>query len=151
MNSLVDKFGDQLAVIGVPSNQFGHQANEGDEEFLMTLKHVRPGNGFEFKGELMARTAVNGAKQQPLFKWMKESKPIPHDTGAGDTKGNGCNDIDALVLPRGNRRYARPFFCLSPLSCCVSPLPHLHVEWSLSEVYQQRVSQDENVDGASDK
>ena len=101
MNSLVDKFGDKIAVLGVPSNQFGHQTNEGDEEFLMTLKHVRPGNGFEFKGQLTACTAVNGAKQQPLFKWMKESQPIPYDTGAGDTKGNGCNDIDALILPRG--------------------------------------------------
>ena len=45
MNALVDKFGDKIAVLGVPSNQFGHQTNEGDDEFVNTLKHVRPGNG----------------------------------------------------------------------------------------------------------
>ena len=28
-------------------SQFGHQTNEGDDEFLNTLKHVRPGGGFE--------------------------------------------------------------------------------------------------------
>ena len=32
---------------------------------------------------------------------MKEEHPIPFDTGLGDTKGNGCNDNDALILPRG--------------------------------------------------
>ena len=101
MNALVDKFGDKIAVLGVPSNQFGHQTNEGDDEFVNTLKHVRPGNGFEFKGELFACTKVNGAGQLPVFKWMKESKPIPFDDGKGDSKGNGCNDNDALILPRG--------------------------------------------------
>ena len=73
MNSLADKFGDKLAILGFPCNQarpthaharrstrepaeltalyacsqFGHQTNEGDDEFLNTLKHVRPGGGFE--------------------------------------------------------------------------------------------------------
>jgi glutathione peroxidase len=101
MNALVDDFGDKLAVLAVPSNQFGHQTNENDAEFVNTLKHVRPGNGFEFKGELFACSKVNGAKQLPLFKWMKETKPIPFNTGKGDTKENGCNDEDALILPRG--------------------------------------------------
>ena len=32
---------------------------------------------------------------------MKESKPIPFNAGKGDSKGNGCNDEDALILPRG--------------------------------------------------
>jgi glutathione peroxidase-family protein len=32
---------------------------------------------------------------------MKESKPIPFDAGKGDSKGNGCKDEDALILPRG--------------------------------------------------
>jgi glutathione peroxidase len=101
MNSLKDEFGDKLAVLGVPSNQFGHQTNENENEFVNTLKHVRPGNGFVFKGELFAKSPVNGAKQLPLFKWMKESKPIPFDAGKGDSKGNGCKDEDALILPRG--------------------------------------------------
>ena len=63
MNDLADKFGDKLAILGVPSNQFGHQTNENDKEFVNTLKYVRPGNGFEFKGEIFACSKVNGAKQ----------------------------------------------------------------------------------------
>ena len=33
-----------FSVLAFPCNQFGHQTNEGDEEFLNTLKYVRPGN-----------------------------------------------------------------------------------------------------------
>lgn len=44
MNTLADKFGDRLAILGFPTNQFGHQTNESDAEFLNTLKYVRPGN-----------------------------------------------------------------------------------------------------------
>jgi hypothetical protein len=63
VNALCDKFGDDLAVLAVPSNQFGHQTNENDAEFVNMLKHVRPGNGFEFKGEVFACSKVNGAQQ----------------------------------------------------------------------------------------
>ena len=66
MNALVDQFGDKLAVLGVPSNQFGHQTNENDAEFPNTLKYVRPGGGFEFKGELFACSKVNGELQVPI-------------------------------------------------------------------------------------
>jgi glutathione peroxidase-family protein len=34
MNSLKDEFGDKLAVLGVPSNQFGHQTNENEAQIL---------------------------------------------------------------------------------------------------------------------
>ena len=37
MNDLVAKFGEKIAVLGFPSNQFGHQSNEGDAEFVSTL------------------------------------------------------------------------------------------------------------------
>ena len=100
MNDLVAQFGDTINVLGFPSNQFGHQTNEGDEEFLNTLKHVRPGGGFEFKGTLFSKVYVNGAAAHPLFKYMKTSIPIPMDP-LGDTKENGCDDVDALILPRG--------------------------------------------------
>jgi len=103
MNDIAEKFGDKLAVLGFPCNQFGHQTNEGDDEFLNTLKYVRPGNGFEFKGDLFSKTYVNGATAHPLFKWMKEAIRYPMDAkGDDDTKDNGCADADALILPRGN-------------------------------------------------
>lgn len=100
MNSLVDKFGEKLAVLAIPCNQFGHQTNENDEEFLNTLKYVRPGNGFEPKMEVMAKVNVNGATADPLFKYVKGVKPLPFG-GDEDTKGNGCPDNMAIILPRG--------------------------------------------------
>ena len=47
MNALAEKYGDKVAILGFPCNQFGHQTNEGNDEFMNTLKFVRPGNGFE--------------------------------------------------------------------------------------------------------
>lgn len=103
MNALMEKFGDSFSVLAVPCNQFGHQTNESDDEFLNTLKYVRPGNGFEPKCEIFAKTLVNGSQADPLFKYMKSCIPIPYGEGAAgqDTKGNGCADNDALILPRG--------------------------------------------------
>ena len=102
MNALAEKYGDKLNILGFPCNQFGHQTNEGNEEFLNTLKHVRPGGGFEPASTvtIMQKTDVNGADAAPLFKWLKTSMMIPEGS-MEDTKGNGCGDSDALVLPRG--------------------------------------------------
>ena len=49
MNDLCQKYGDKLVILAFPTNQFGHQENSNGEEILNTLKHVRPGNGFEPK------------------------------------------------------------------------------------------------------
>jgi glutathione peroxidase len=100
MNNIANQFGDKVAVLGFPSNQFGHQTNENDDEFLNTLKYVRPGNGFEPKFHVFQKGAVNGKSAHPLFKWMREQIRYPQDP-CGDTKGNGCDDNDALLLPRG--------------------------------------------------
>jgi len=101
MNALADQFGDKLAILAFPCNQFGHQTNEGDEEFLNTLKYVRPGGGFEPKADVFSKIDVNGASAHPLYKWMKSEIKIPQDGDIGDTKGNGVDDVDALILPRG--------------------------------------------------
>ena len=55
------------------ASQFGHQTNEGNDEFLNTLKHVRPGGGFEPASTVTVfeKGDVNGAEAQPIFKWMK--------------------------------------------------------------------------------
>lgn len=100
MNDIVEKFGDRIGVLGFSCNQFGHQSNEKDEETLNMMKYVRPGNGFEPKFEVMSKVNVNGANAHPLFRWMRETIPIPQDE-LGDSKGNGCDDVHALILPRG--------------------------------------------------
>jgi len=102
MNALAEKYGDKLNILAFPCNQFGHQTNEVNEEFLNTLKHVRPGNGFELAKEITVfeKTNVNGDASLPLFKWMRETIKIPMGDDA-DTAGNGCPDVEALVLPRG--------------------------------------------------
>ena len=107
MNSLAEKYGDKLAILAYPCNQFGHQTNENNDEFLNTLKFVRPGNNFELNPAITVfqKGDVNGANQQPLFKWMKGEIMIPtggdDDSCLVDTNDNGCGDADALVLPRG--------------------------------------------------
>ena len=107
MNALAEKYGDKLAILGYPCNQFGHQTNEDNAEFLNTLKYVRPGNNFELNPAITVfqKGDVNGANQQPLFKWMKGEIMIPtggdDDSCLVDTNDNGCGDADALVLPRG--------------------------------------------------
>ena len=102
MNTLAEKYGDKVAILGFPCNQFGHQTNEGNEEFLNTLKYVRPGNNFEVNAAItiFEKGDVNGLEAQPVFKYLKTSMMIPSGP-LGDSKGNGCDDIDALVLPRG--------------------------------------------------
>lgn len=102
MNALADKYGDKVAILGFPCNQFGHQTNEGEDEFLNTLKHVRPGNGYEPAETftIFKKTDVNGASADPIFKWLKAQKPMP-DGEDEDTKDTGMTDREALVLPRG--------------------------------------------------
>jgi len=101
MNGLAEKYGDKVAILGFPCNQFGHQTNEDEDEFLNTLKYVRPGNNFEVNSAitLFQKCMVNGMEALPLFKFLKTSMMIPSGP-LGDTKGNGCDDIDALLLPR---------------------------------------------------
>lgn len=103
MNVLAEKYGDKVAILGFPCNQFGHQTNEGNEEFLNTLQYVRPGNGFKVAPtiKLFSKADVNGADALPLFKWLKSQIMVPNAGEVGDTKENGCDDIDALILPRG--------------------------------------------------
>ena len=59
MNDLCQKYGDKLVILAFPTNQFGHQENSNGEEILNTLKHVRPGNGFEPKCILFEKVYIS--------------------------------------------------------------------------------------------
>ena len=71
--------------LAFPCNQFGHQTNEGNDEFLNTLKYVRPGDGFEPAETItvFGKGDVNGENAMPLFKWLKAcllyTSPSPRD------------------------------------------------------------------------
>jgi len=96
MNKIAERFGDRkVAVLGFPCNQFGHQTNESNGEILDTLKHLRPGNGFEPADgvTLFEKIDVNGDDAHPLFKWMKARAPVPIDDADGTPS-------DVLVFPR---------------------------------------------------
>jgi len=106
MNSLAEKYGDKLNILAFPCNQFGHQTNENNEEFLNTLKYVRPGGGFEVANTVTVfeKCNVNGASSHPLFRWLRSEVMVPFDPDGErvDSKGNTCADIDVVVLPRGD-------------------------------------------------
>jgi glutathione peroxidase len=79
MNALAEKYGDKVAILGFPCNQFGHQTNEGPDEFMNTLKYVRPGNNFELAPtiDILEKTYVNGLDAHPIFKRMNTEIMIP--------------------------------------------------------------------------
>lgn len=69
----------ELVIIACPCNQFGHQENLVGEEILLSLKHVRPGKGFEPKFPLTEKIEVNGSNAHPLFNFLKISLPYSSD------------------------------------------------------------------------
>jgi len=79
MNELCEKFGDKLVILAFPTNQFGHQENSNGQEIVNSLKHVRPGNGFEPKCIMFDKICVNGSDVHPLFTWLKKRLPAPID------------------------------------------------------------------------
>lgn len=79
LNDLVKKFGDKLQVLAFPCNQFGHQENTNNDEILKSLCHVRPGNGFVPEFPIFEKIAVNGAEADPVFTFLKQKLPTPHD------------------------------------------------------------------------
>ncbi|KAJ8409353.1 hypothetical protein AAFF_G00235510 [Aldrovandia affinis] len=125
MNELHDRYsGKGLVVLGVPCNQFGHQENCSHEEILLSLKYVRPGNGFQPKFQLLEKVDVNGKDAHPMFVFLKENLPSPSDDRTslmGDPKciiwSPVCrNDVSwnfekFLIGPDGKpfKRYSRRF------------------------------------------
>ncbi|MGH0164575.1 UNVERIFIED_CONTAM: hypothetical protein FKN15_047377 [Acipenser sinensis] len=80
MNELQERYGGQgLVVLGVPCNQFGYQENCKGDEILLSLKYVRPGNGFVPNFTLLQKVDVNGKDADPMFTFLKEKLPHPSD------------------------------------------------------------------------
>ncbi|CAL4063697.1 unnamed protein product [Meganyctiphanes norvegica] len=79
MNQLIEKFGDKLAVLAFPCNQFGHQENNTDGELLNCLKYVRPGNNYVPKMEIFQKLEVNGENSHAVFQYLRSSLPTPSD------------------------------------------------------------------------
>ncbi|KAI5946301.1 Glutathione peroxidase 2 [Manis javanica] len=68
----------RLLVLGFPCNQFGHQENCQNEEILNSLKHVRPGGGFQPTFTLVQKCEDTVCSQETLldlsFPWRKRRK-----------------------------------------------------------------------------
>ena len=81
-----------MAILGFPCNQFGHQCYDSDFELMNTLKHVRPGDGYVPKFQIMAKSVVNGEAEEPLWTYLKNAIPAPAD----DRGGTGSDFIYAI-------------------------------------------------------
>ncbi|KAK1164559.1 glutathione peroxidase 9 [Acipenser oxyrinchus oxyrinchus] len=65
-----------FTVLAFPCNQFGLQEPEENYETLNILKYVRPGGGFIPKFQVFGKIKVNGAKEDPLYTFLKEYCPF---------------------------------------------------------------------------
>ncbi|NWW30121.1 GPX1 peroxidase, partial [Panurus biarmicus] len=80
LNELQQRYGPRgLQVLGFPCNQFGHQENCTNDEILPMLEHVRPGNGYKPNFIMFEKCEVNGKDAHPLFTFLKDALPFPHD------------------------------------------------------------------------
>lgn len=70
LQELHDQFGDQVAIIGCPSNDFGNQ-EPGDNGQIALFCHSRFGVTFP----LSARLPVKGPEKHPLFAWLEAERP----------------------------------------------------------------------------
>jgi len=82
MNALLSpgNMTSQMHVLAVPCNQFGHQEPGANAtEILATLKYVRPGGGFTVSPHvtMLKKADVNGEREIPVYKYLKESCPPP--------------------------------------------------------------------------
>ena len=65
LQSLYDKYKDELVVVGVPCNQFGGQ-EPGDEEQISIFCSEK----YNVTFPMTEKIAVRGSNQHPLYKWL---------------------------------------------------------------------------------
>ena len=77
LESMYEKYHENgLEIIDVPCNQFRNQAPESDEE-IHTFCQAK----YKTKFEQFKKSDVNGPKQLPLFKFLKEKAPFKGFSG----------------------------------------------------------------------
>ena len=70
LEEIYEKYKEQgLEILDFPCNQFGQQAPENEEEY-----HNFCQANYKTKFPQFAKCDVNGEKELPLFKWLKEKK-----------------------------------------------------------------------------
>lgn len=84
LSALQAKFGNNLAILGIPCNQFGLQEpGSNATEIYNGLRFVRPGHGFVPNFQLFQKIDVNGEKEHPLYTFLKSVCVSTRD-GFGD-------------------------------------------------------------------
>lgn len=71
--------GSSISPFPFPCCLFLSQENCQNEEILNSLKHVRPGGGFQPTFTLAQKCEVNGQNEHPVFAYLKDKLPYPHD------------------------------------------------------------------------
>lgn len=86
LNALQTTYGNDIAVLGFPCNQFGYQEPGANAtEIWNGVTMVRPGNGFVPNFQLFSKIDTNGHKEHPLYTFLKKYCPPTRD-GYADTK-----------------------------------------------------------------
>uniref|UniRef100_A0A8B9J3P6 Glutathione peroxidase 1 n=1 Tax=Amazona collaria TaxID=241587 RepID=A0A8B9J3P6_9PSIT len=63
----------------LPLGSLQGKENATNEEILLSLEHVRPGKGYKPNFIMFEKCEVNGGNAHPLFTFLKEALPFPHD------------------------------------------------------------------------
>jgi glutathione peroxidase len=78
INQLYSKYADSgLVILAFPCSQFFNQAPGTVDEFIATMKYVRPGNNYAVSTPyLMNKIQVNGAQEDPVYTYLKQQCPF---------------------------------------------------------------------------
>ena len=98
LQSLYEKYKDDLEILAFPCNQFGEQ-EQGDSEEIKSFCDLR----FNVKFPLFEKIDVNGDSAHPLYKYLKDALP-----GVLGTEAIKWNFTKFLIDRNGNpvERYA---------------------------------------------
>lgn len=75
MNELVQQFGGDLFILGVPCDNFARQEPGANEVLLNCYKHIAPGGGFEPLYNISQKQDVNGLFEHGIYTYLKEACP----------------------------------------------------------------------------